>query len=418
MRRLLATSSAVLAVLVFAALGLARAQSPLPPAGAAPARGAMLTIHSKVLGEDRQVLVMTPPGYHAGTARYPVLYLTDAETKLEHTVSTVDFLAGNGRIPGMIVVGVVNTQRTRDLTPTKAPYRPGRLPDSEFNMAGGANRFLDFFEKELIPHIESAYRTQPHRVFAGHSFGGLFALHALFTRPDLFHGVIAVSPSLLWDEELPLREARAFFKDRAELKRSLFVTMGDEGADTKKALDAFRGFIRAQTAKGFRVEVAEYLDEDHMSTVLLSHYYGLRFLFDGWAMPRDPATGRLLLDLAKVRAHYDRLSERLGYTVPPPEVVINAIGYQLLGERKASEAIAVLKSNVDAYPASPNVHDSLGEALEQAGRLLEARAAYQKALELGIAAKDPNAPVFRQHVERVTARITEGTPSPTAKTPS
>ena len=81
-------------------------------------------------------------------------------------------------MPEVILVAVVNTDRTRDLTPTKIADRPGET--------GGADRFLDFFEKELIPAIESRYRTQKFRVFAGHSLGGLFALHALFTRPELF----------------------------------------------------------------------------------------------------------------------------------------------------------------------------------------------------------------------------------------
>src|SRR5882724_7629296 len=79
-----------------------------------------LTIKSSVLGEDRIILVRTPPGYEKSKLAYPVLYMTDGDAHIGHTASTIEFLSRNGRMPEMIVVGITNTDRTRDLTPTKA----------------------------------------------------------------------------------------------------------------------------------------------------------------------------------------------------------------------------------------------------------------------------------------------------------
>ena len=107
-----------------------------------------------------------------------MLYLTDAERQFGHTVTTVEFLSRNGRMPPMIVVGLFNTDRTRDLTPYKDKEDDAQLPT-----AGGADRFLQFVETELMPWVERQYRTQKFRAFAGHSFGGLFAMHALATGP-------------------------------------------------------------------------------------------------------------------------------------------------------------------------------------------------------------------------------------------
>lgn len=76
-----------------------------------------------------------------------------------------------------------------------------------FPTSGQADRFLDFLEKELIPHIDRNYRTYPHRIIAGWSFGGLLATHALIHRPEIFDAYLAISPSLWWDEELLLAEA-------------------------------------------------------------------------------------------------------------------------------------------------------------------------------------------------------------------
>jgi len=71
-----------------------------------------LTHASKVFGDERTVLVRTPPGYAAGTERYPVLYLTDGDTHLFHTAATVRFLARARRMPEMIVVAIVQKDRT------------------------------------------------------------------------------------------------------------------------------------------------------------------------------------------------------------------------------------------------------------------------------------------------------------------
>src|SRR6185369_6618719 len=82
----------------------------------------------------------------------------------------------------------------------------------QFPSAGGADNFLKFFETELIPQIEKQYRVQPYRIFAGHSFGGLFAIHALITKPKLFNSYVAVSPSLQWENFEALKRAEDFLK--------------------------------------------------------------------------------------------------------------------------------------------------------------------------------------------------------------
>jgi predicted alpha/beta superfamily hydrolase len=63
-------------------------------------------------------------------------------------------------------------------------------------------------DRFLVIWVEEHYRTPPYRVFSGHSFGGLFALNAFFSRPERYGAVISVSPVLNWDEDLPLRQAK------------------------------------------------------------------------------------------------------------------------------------------------------------------------------------------------------------------
>src|SRR4026208_2585481 len=196
---------------------------------AQPATGTVkrFSIKSTVLGEDRIILVRTPVGYETNKVSYPVLYMTDGDAHMGHTASTIEFLTQNGRISDLIVVGVTNTDRTRDLTPAKSSAK-NPAGELQFPTSGGADNFLKFFETELIPEIEKEYRVQPYRIFAGHSLGGLFAILAMISKPGLFNSYVAVSPSLQWENGEALKRAEDFLKKQKEMKLTLFVSIGDE----------------------------------------------------------------------------------------------------------------------------------------------------------------------------------------------
>lgn len=365
-----------------------------------------VTIKSDVLGEERVVLVRTPPGYERGNERYPVLYMTDGDAQIAHTISTVAFLARNGRIPEMIIVGITNTDRTRDLTPTNAsmPLPGGRA--QPFPTSGGADKFLKFIETELIPNIESKYRVQPYRIFAGHSFGGLFAIHTMLSRPDLFNAYIAVSPSLNWDNEYELKRAEEFFKSHKEWKKTLYLSLGNEPGDIQTSFNRFNEILKQYQPKGFDWLSQQMMEEDHGSVVLRSHYAGLRKIFDGWQIPVDAATGNVTGGWRGIEEHYNQLSQKFGYQLRTPEALVNQIGYQLMGAGNMDEAIAAFKANVERYPNSPNVYDSLGEAYENAGRTDLARINYEKAYTLAREQNNPNTNIFKANFDRA-AKVKE-----------
>ena len=70
--------------------------------------GDVIKLESKVLEEERTLFIYTPESYNESTFNYPVLYLLDAEWDFHHTTGTIDFLSGSGKIPELIVVGIVN----------------------------------------------------------------------------------------------------------------------------------------------------------------------------------------------------------------------------------------------------------------------------------------------------------------------
>jgi len=367
-----------------------------------------LTIKSTVLGEDRIILVRTPVGYETSKLSYPVLYMTDGDAHIKHTSSSIEFLTENGRMPELIVVGVTNTDRARDLTPTKATTK-NAAGDLQFPTSGGADNFLKFFETELIPEIEKQYRTQPYRIFAGHSLGGLFAIHAMMTKPGLFNSYIAVSPSLQWENDTELKRAEEFLKNQKEMKVTLFVSIGNEPGRIGADFDTFKDLLSKTNIKDFEWQAERFADEDHGSVVLRSHYFGLRKVYDGWQGPRDLKSGAVLGGLKGAEAHYKRLSDKFGYTIPVPESLINQIGYQFLFDGKPEDAIATFKANIERYPDSANVYDSLAEAYERGGRIDLAEPLYEKAKTLGEQNHDPDTATFKTHYERAHAKLKETT---------
>jgi len=349
------------------------ASSPLPPPIAPVTTesepvarfGAKFRYASAILEEERAYWVDLPEGYEAGPsaqAKYPVLYLLDAERFFAPACATVKFMSQLGTIPEMIVVGIPSTaERTRDMTPTHSLKGPNGESTQRGAKSGGADAFLSSMQKELIPHIEARYRAMPYRILVGHSMTGLFALHAFIQAPAFFHAIIAMDPSLWWDDQLLAKRAAATLSTAKGLRNSVYIgaahqdTAGD-GKGPKAATQAFQRVIESLRSPTFRSKLHPFEDEDHQSVPFPSFYYGLSFTFSGYQLQRAE-------DPAAIVAHYRQFSETRGAAFEPPEAAFAMVAYVLLfDQKKVDQAIAVLEENVKRHPYSPHAHQYLGEA--------------------------------------------------------
>lgn len=376
-----------------------------PPPGCPDCGLREIGLDSRVLGEPRVAQVRLPDGYAAGTGRYPVVYVLDGPEHLEVTAAIAAYLARAGAMPKVIVVSVLNVDRNRDFTPSRAPRAPGsgaRPPPA----SGGADRFLRFLREELVPIVDGNFRTERFRVLSGHSLGGLFALHVLASAPGTFDAYLAASPSAQWDHELVVKELRRRLEESPRLDRSLFVSLGNEKSMVP-AFESLRTVLRASSPPGFRWESARFASDAHGIVPLPTTMQGLSFVFEGYLPPLDPDTGRFAGSLDELEAHYRTLSTRLGFEVLPPEGIVNEKGYALLAEGKTTDAVAAFQSNVRRHPGSANAHDSLGEGLEAAGRTADAVAAYERAVELGEATRSPYLPEYRRHLRAAQRKMGE-----------
>ncbi|GAC1369909.1 MAG: hypothetical protein NVSMB30_08080 [Hymenobacter sp.] len=170
---------------------------------------------STVLNEQRKVWVSVPASASDPTyakQRYPVMYLLDGDRHFAYTSGMIQRLSRvtNKLHPEMIVVGIPNTLRTRDLTPSRPTSGEGMSPE-ELKTAGGGENFTAFLEKELIPYIEAHYPATSHRTLIGHSFGGLLVMNTLVHHSNLFENYVAIDPSMDWDGEKLLKQAHEAF---------------------------------------------------------------------------------------------------------------------------------------------------------------------------------------------------------------
>ncbi len=346
------------------------------------------TINSQILNEERTILVRVPPDYQTGK-KYPVLYMLDAHSPQNAMmVSIIEQQVWGEMMPEMLVVGIQNTNRTRDMTPTKTE-RAG---------SGGGEKFLEFIEKEVIPLVEKNYRTQPFRVFAGHSLGGLTAVYAFVSRPDLFNAYIAASPVLHWDNKFVVKRAEELFKQNRVFDKTLFIALGDE-PNYSDGFNSFQNLLKQAKPKNLEYELREFKDENHGSIVLPAYYYGLRKVFEGW---QPPASG----SISDLENHYKKLSKRFGYEILIPEDLLNRAGYQMMNAGKIAEAIEIFRKNVANYPNSSNVYDSLGEAFEKNGQMKQAAENYKKAYNLAKAQSDERlAEIYKTNLDRVSEKL-------------
>ena len=249
-------------------------QSPAPAERAA-VLGEAFAIDSKVLGERRTINVYLPPGYASATDRYPVLYMPDGgmAEDFPHVAGDVDVSIKNAVIRPVIVVGIENTERRRDLLAATT-----RADEREIAPhAGGSDRFRRFLRDELKPRIAARYRTTTESALVGESFAGLFVVETLLVEPTLFDGYIAADPSLWWnDEELVAHANPRLVGWTAGPKRLYVAASSDAPLD---AIDALFTALRINAPAGVTWTYEPMPAERHATIFPTAALHGVRTVF-------------------------------------------------------------------------------------------------------------------------------------------
>jgi predicted alpha/beta superfamily hydrolase len=228
--------------------------------------GKQEVLESKILGEKRTILVSTPAQMKPGL---PLLVVLDGEWTFTKVAVIVDHLVGNGRLPPMVVAGVVNTDRGRDLMPT--------FNGAEF-ASGPSDKFLSFLADELIPKLASEYPIGKYRILAGHSNGGMFSLYAFIRRPEVFQANIALSPSYGLDDRFQSLLARSLAESSGSSRFVFLGAGGDEEADISVGALRFAKTFEGTPSANVEYHYEVFPGETHGSVGLRAYYRGLELL--------------------------------------------------------------------------------------------------------------------------------------------
>lgn len=237
--------------------------------------GEVARFQSQVLAEERRLNVLLPPGYATSQESYPVLYLLDGSAHEDyfHAAGLVDFLSTYGVMPSTIVVGISNVDRKRDFTlPTANEEDKKQTPTS-----GGAEKFIRFLATELIPFVESRYRTAGARTLVGQSLGGLVATQVLLERPALFDQYVIISPSLWWNGQAMLASAAEKIRAHRAPQRAIYLSVANEPEEMKQTAAKLTALLEADRWDGLKL-CSQYLaTENHATSHHLSLYRALEF---------------------------------------------------------------------------------------------------------------------------------------------
>jgi hypothetical protein len=247
----------------------------------------LLKIHSSITGQEYDLHINLPQHYNDTSKTFPVIYLIDSQWDFPLVTAIYGDQYYDGFMPSAIIVGITwggehpdyDKRRAYDLTPTDAG-QPAQF--------GNAEKFLSFIQKEAIPYIDSKYRTNKNdRTLAGHSFGGLFTLYALFSEPALFNRYVSGSPAWSWDRSSLYKYSEKFSKINLAhpVKAFMFVGEYEDVPGFEKLADVIKGY------KLYGLELATQVIQGsgHAGTKPEGYNKGLQHIFARKSITVNPA---------------------------------------------------------------------------------------------------------------------------------
>ncbi|WP_298897218.1 alpha/beta hydrolase-fold protein [uncultured Psychroserpens sp.] len=342
------------------------------------------SIYSETLGAYRHFWVKLPDNYNPkNKMTYPVIYLLDGFSLKSNLEVVYDNYWGH-YMPHMILVGISNrSNRTRDLTTSKVEMRRGSAMHSE---TGDAEMFTSFLENELITHIDKNYPTTTYRTLIGHSYAGLFTINVLLNHSHLFTNYIAIDPSLDWDNQKLLKEAKETLKTKNLEGKGLFVALAAEQLhmqdasvtienlmeDTSefslfsRSIIEFSQLVTSETQNELNFHWKVYPEDLHGTIPLPAMRDGLVTLFK-WYQFKSPQTynnPKTTISELKALLHKQEIvyNQNFRYKVPPMiEELFNGYGYMNLQMGQPEKAFLFFSMAIKYYPESANAYDAMAD---------------------------------------------------------
>jgi len=352
--------------------------------------GKSITFHSEIYNKDIKISISLPVRYTESNERYSVFY-----TIMRPFHLTSGIIKSLGHVMSLIYVNV-DTYNSGDFLPSKIESRPN---------SGNADRFLAFFKKELIPFIDSHYRTQPFKIIHSNSWGGLFCLYALLSQPDIFNAYIASTPWFIYDgdKKFMLKNSENYLKKQSYDKNFLFLTLGnDPDPGLKESFDSFVEILQNNPKKGLKIQSHYWEDEDHYSAPVKATIHGLSWIFkDRNTIPENV----LEEGIDAIREYGKNLSLNYGFEIGLNQRPISGFGYRLLEQDKFRKAVEIFKFIIELNPEKPFNYSRLAAVYERNNQFELAKKNFELAYKIAKEQSAQDLGMYEDHIERINKKI-------------
>ncbi|MGV3508012.1 MAG: alpha/beta hydrolase [Sphingobacteriaceae bacterium] len=235
--------------------------------------GEQTDLHSKY-NRSYEISVFLPENYSKDSTKYSCLYLFYGEDRKFLIASGIATALSNAtwEIPKLIIVGVTNMQWSRDLTPIPIKGMEDK--------SGGGKDFLSFVTNDLFKFIDNRYKTNNHRIFMGHSFGGLFGVYSFLENPESFNDYILISPSIATRADY-IQDAfkQKILNSNDELNNKIYFSLGTEESRLQKSSLWLLEGLESKKLKNLKWKYEVHPGKNHHTVVPVSLMNGLLYVF-------------------------------------------------------------------------------------------------------------------------------------------
>lgn len=245
-------------------------------------------IFSKAVQDSFVVSVQLPESYYKEkNVNYPCVYLLDANFHFPTLASAIKQYEKGGLLPPMILVGIgYKSFKLMDSLRVRDYLFPAALASDEMNAIGGGKNFDKFIKNELIPSIDSTYRTnKTNRSLLGHSFGGYFSLFSLLnqteTKNSTFKNFTSASPSLWYNNFYMNRLVNKLQEKPYKDTLNIYLTVGGLENDewNIQPVNKIGQAIRQSNTKDINFQYKVFSELDHMDVSTISFLKSLQTFY-------------------------------------------------------------------------------------------------------------------------------------------
>ena len=329
----------------------------------------VLTIDSKVYGEEREIRIFLPEDYFAdSTSRFTVTYVLDAQSDgfWDMARGNIAYLTNNYCIMPTMAVGVVSQDRGGEFSPDNPKLR-------------------EHLREEVFPLVEERFRTLPFRSVIGHSWGGAFVGSTLFgEHRDMFTGYIGVSPSLDAMDYWIVEQADSMFKAGTTINKYFYSSVGDLGTieyENGIAVEMMDSVIKLHQPKDLIWKKDLMPDRGHWSLVVPSFNNALLDMSRNFSpdlkVIRDMVNhGEGSLG-TQLKAFTESREAKYGFAYHPSPYFLLDVGDNFRDNGENEKAIEIYDLVLESIPRNITTNLNRSQCFEELGKKDTAQKGYQ-----------------------------------------